>query len=242
MTSSISPQEIRIGRMRVLYDSTLLPEISADFFRPREFAGVAEIHGQTMGRGEALFFAHAGQPMVLRHYRRGGFVRHFVADRYPGVRRGASRSFREWRLLADLYRQGLPVPRPVAASFCPAGLFYRADLVTCQIENVRPLSILLRERLPADLWRALGETIRRFHNAQVFHADLNAHNILIDSNHDVYLIDFDRGAIRTGDNWKQTNLQRLLRSLHKLTQGFAAEGAITENWNLLLSAYRQTSS
>jgi tRNA A-37 threonylcarbamoyl transferase component Bud32 len=88
----------------------------------------------------------------------------------------------------------------------------------------------------------LGKTLRLFHAAQVFHADLNAHNILIDANYKAYLIDFDRGTIRTGESWKPSNLMRLQRSLHKLTLGSAAEGTITERWNLLLTAYRQTSS
>ena len=229
--------------MRVIYDSSLLPKLPADFFAPRTFAGVTEVYGQAMGRGEALFFHHAGLKLVLRHFRRGGFVRHFVADRYPGTRAAASRSFREWRLLADLYRQGLPVPRPVAASFRsagPAGLFYRAALITQQIEEVRPLSAMLQEQPPAALWASLGVTLRRFHDAQVFHADLNAHNILLDRQQQAYLIDFDRGRVRAGEGWKQANLNRLLRSLQKLTVGSPAAAATLTGWQQLLKSYWQS--
>ncbi len=226
--------------MRVIYDSRLLPHLPADFFMPQTFAGVAEVYGQAMGRGEALFFNHAGQNLVLRHFQRGGFVRHFVDDRYPGIRPEASRSFREWRLLAELYRQGLPVPRPVAASFCPVGLFYRADLVTRQIENVRPLSAMLQDQIPATLWTSLGGTLRRFHDAQVFHADLNAHNILIDPQQHASLIDFDRGAVRSGQSWKQANLNRLLRSLKKLTVGTPAAEATLSGWRQLQESYGQS--
>jgi tRNA A-37 threonylcarbamoyl transferase component Bud32 len=225
--------------MRVIYDSSLLSQIPEDFFKPQVFAGVAEIHGKAMGRGEALFFSHSDHKLVLRHFCRGGFVRHFVADRYPGIRAAASRSFREWRLLADLHSQGLPVPRPVAASFCPAGLFYRADLVTRQIEDVRPLSAMLLDQLPAALWTALGSTLRRFHDAQVFHADLNAHNILIDQQQQASLIDFDRGAVRAGQGWKQANLKRLHRSMRKLTVGTPVEEAMPVGWQQLLAGYRQ---
>ncbi len=227
--------------MRVIYDSSLLAQLPADFFKPQTFAGVAEVHGQAMGRGEALFFSHAGQNLVLRHFRRGGFVRHFVADRYPGIRAVASRSFSEWRLLAEMYHQGLPVPRPVAASFCPGGLFYRADLVTRQVEDVRPLSAMLQDPPLATLWTALGATLRRFHDAQVFHADLNAHNILLDRQEQATLIDFDRGTIKTGQGWKPANLKRLLRSLQKLTAGTPSAEATLIGWQQLLAGYRQSS-
>ncbi len=241
MTSSISPQEIHIDGMQVIYDRSLLPQFSAELFKPQTHVGVAEVYGQAMGRGDALFFNHAGHNLVLRHFRRGGFVRHFIADRYPGVRASASRSFREWQLLAVMYRQGLPVPRPVAASFCPAGLFYRADLVTRQVEDVRPLSSIIQEQLPAELWINLGATLRRFHNAQIYHADLNAHNILLDQQLQATLIDFDRGAIRTGQGWKQENLARLLRSLKKITVDSTASGLISDGWQQLLSGYVQSS-
>lgn len=227
--------------MRIIYDSSLLSQVTTDLFQPQTFAGVAEIYGQAMGRGEALFFRHAGQNLVLRHFRRGGLVRHLIADCYPGIRASASRSFREWLLLADLYSRGLPVPRPVAASFCPAGLFYRADLITRQVEGVRPLSSLLPEQPAAELWTALGGTLRRFHDAQVFHADLNAHNILLDPQQQATLIDFDRGALRAGEGWKRTNLDRLLRSLQKLTAGTAAAEATLVGWQHLLDGYGQSS-
>ncbi len=193
-----------------------------------------------MGRGEVRFFTHADQNLVLRHYRRGGFVRHFLADRYLGLQASASRSFREWFLLADLYRQGLPVPRPVAAAFYPGGIFYRADLITCQLENVQPLSTLLQSPLPDSTWRALGGTLQQFHAAQVFHADLNAHNILLDRHQQAYLIDFDRGSIRKGQNWKQENLRRLHRSLLKLSASSPIAEDVEAGWQQLLTGYRQT--
>ena len=38
---------------------------------------------------------------------------------------------------------------------------------------------------------------------------------MIDSDKEIWLIDFDRCSKRQGDSWKQSNLDRLLRSLHK---------------------------
>ena len=59
--------------------------------------------------------------------------------------------------------------------------------------------------------------IARFHRAGLDHADLNAHNILFDSNGRGWLIDFDRGVLRIpATHWRERNLKRLLRSLLKL--------------------------
>jgi len=82
--------------------------------------------------------------------------------------------------------------------------------------------------------------IRQFHDAGVYHDDLNAHNILLAEDM-IYLIDFDKGDIRQGKSWKKKNLARLLRSLHK-EQGKASQVQKTfafsnQNWEQLLKGY-----
>ncbi len=240
MTSLIRPLEARNGADRYLYDAELVGEFSAELFDPVSSRDITAVHGLQMGRGGVRFFAFRGRDLVLRHYRRGGLVRHLVADLYPGLRPDGSRSFREWRLLAELWRLGLPVPRPVAAAFRPCGLLYRADLVTCQLHATRSLSSLVRQPVDNEVWSRVGLTLRRFHDAQVFHADLNAHNILLDERQ-AYLIDFDRGAIRSGQAWKQANLARLKRSLDKISAGYGNAEERDTGWQMLLDAYRQTS-
>src|SRR3546814_14621825 len=63
---------------------------------------------------------------VLRNDLRGCMAEKVSRDRY--VWRGAdrTRSFAEFRLLRDLLKQDLPVPRPIAASYLREGPFYRA--------------------------------------------------------------------------------------------------------------------
>lgn len=53
------------------------------------------------------------------------------------------------------------------------------------------------------------------HAAQVNHTDLNIHNILIDDNDKVWIIDFDKCYQQKGDDWKKGNWDRLKRSFVK---------------------------
>jgi 3-deoxy-D-manno-octulosonic acid kinase len=183
-----------------------------------------------------LIVAAPGGDWVLRHYHRGGFPARFNRDLYLWTGLERSRPWREWRLLAGLYKEGLPVPQPVAAQVRPFGPFYRGDLITRRI----PDSGSLAERLAADgaeriPWSELGRCLRRFHAKGVFHADLNAHNLLLDSSGGIYLIDFDRGERRTQANaWQEANLERLCRSLRKVSTDDAAAG---RGWTALLDAY-----
>ena len=81
--------------------------------------------------------------------------------------------------------------------------------------------------------------VARFHVAGVFHADLTAHNIQIDSQGEVYLLDFDRGRRMPGPGgWQRRNLARLQRSLRKISAGGDIEFA-AGHWQALLAAYRR---
>ena len=164
-----------------------------------------------------------------------------LGDRYIGLNCDKSRSFNEWRLLRHMRELNLPVPLPVAANCTRHGLFYRADLVTRQIHNVVTLADhLMHVECNKEGWQSIGACIRRFHDASIYHADLNARNILLNAGSgDVYLIDFDKGSMRyLGDAWKASNLARLQRSLLKfksLNQVFHFD---QNDWNALLDGYR----
>jgi 3-deoxy-D-manno-octulosonic acid kinase len=192
------------------------------------------------GRGHAVFFDHHGLSLVLKHYQRGGKMAMLLGDKYIGSSCERSRSFREWRLLQQMRALGLPVPQPVAAGCTRHGLFYRADLVTLQINHVVTLADHLLERECDDAgWLATGACIRRFHDAGIFHADLNARNILFDARHNtVHLIDFDKGCFRhLGESWKASNLARLQRSLLKFKSLNPHFNFEQNNWNTLLQGY-----
>ncbi|SHI21062.1 3-deoxy-D-manno-octulosonic acid kinase [Ferrimonas marina] len=168
------------------------------------------------GRNPAWFFALQDGECVLRHYWRGGLPGKVLKDSFlfTGVER--SRPYRELALMDWMFQQGLPVAQPVAARLSRSGLRYRADLITIKLPNSQDLVGALQQgNLGKREWQKIGKMIARFHDAGVYHADLNARNILL-SDGDYYLIDFDRGERRRPHKgWMQSNLERLKRSLDK---------------------------
>ncbi|MFK2931278.1 3-deoxy-D-manno-octulosonic acid kinase [Dyella agri] len=226
----------------ILFDATVSPQVDADWFVPERWRERGALRSQVGGRGGVQLIATPAGECVLRHYRRGGMVAKLMGDRYLWRGADATRCFAEFRLLAEVARLGLPGPAPVAARYQRHGLFYRADLITRRIADVQTLAeCLAAGKLDADMARETGSLVARFHRAGIWHADLNAHNVLVASSA-LYLIDFDRGRLRApAEGWRLANLERLHRSLVKL--GAAAQGEATFRaaiWTPLLDAYEAT--
>jgi len=225
---------------RMLYDTLRTSNFSPDFFEPEYWRKHDAIDGTARGRGTTWFIRAGESSFVLRHYRRGGLAAKISKDRYWFSNDSETRSFAEWYLTYHLHRAGLPVPTPIAARYVRRGPFYTADLITQRIENSESLTqALQRGPLPLTQWIAIGRCIRRFHDAGVHHADLNAHNILL-TPQQVYLIDFDRGTLRKRGWWADTTLVRLYRSLEKVTLLDAPESFTDEDWHGLLAGYRES--
>jgi len=164
-------------------------------------------------------------------------------DQYFGCNREKSRSWSEWRLLHLLYNEGFPVPRPVAASFIPSVGIYRADLITEFLLGSRTLAEILTERnLSEEKWTEVGACIARFHNRGVYHADLNAHNILLDEAGRVFLLDFDKGEVRKRGGWRKANISRLQRSFLKLASQRPGFSFDADGWKTLQHGYSAITS
>jgi len=224
------------ARAAMLIDGGIEPAAAAAFFT-RPAASSAEGRASS-ARGAARFIDAPGHRIVLKHYHRGGLVARLLDDRYLWLGEARVRAFVEFRLLARLHSAGLPVPRPLAARYARRGIWYRCDLVTERIGQAVPLSARLREgELPAALWQAVGAVIGALHRAGVDHADLNAHNILLDTHGQVSVVDFDRGTIGHAGGGGARNLARLERSLLKVTRELPAGRFTPAAWGALLAGY-----
>ena len=236
--------EIACRNQYVVYDADLLPALSPGVFDPDYLRAEGMLLGrENSPRGAAWVFGCGGNTFFLRHYRRGGAVSRLMHDRYFWLSRPRTRPAREWRMLEEMRARGLPVPVPAAWRVVRRGpLLYRADLITVLIPRCRPLHrFLLARELPEEGWRRLGATLRRFHDARVWHPDLTVRNVLIDAEGRFHLVDFDRARLRRGERWKGPNLRRLRRSLVKQRGADPMLRYRDGHFRVLLDAYRRGS-
>lgn len=170
------------------------------------------------GRGNVVRLQTAVGDLVLRHYLRGGLPRHLVRRHYLWTGAERTRAFREFRLLQRLAGSGLRVPEAVAARYWRRGPVYRAALLTTLVPAARTLLERLEqapERAESLLARS-ADAVAALHAQGVWHADLNATNLLFDGDDAVWLIDFDRAREGVHDRAVLAgNLERLRRSLRK---------------------------
>ena len=129
-----------------------------------------------------------------------------------------------------------------AARAVRSGPIYRADIVTVLLPDTVPLSSRIGE-LWADttLWPAIGAMVAGFHRAGCDHPDLTAHNILIDPSRRPFLVDFDHARIRAPGGWQQAGVDRLERSLRKVSRETGTRFDEMA-WAALASAYRSASA
>ncbi len=212
---------------------------TSQLFEPAWWQNNRQVVGTSIGRGVTWFVKDESRHLVLRHYYRGGMVGKVVRDRFwfEGVE--SSRAMAEYTLLAKLCELGLPVPRPFGARMVKQGPFYRADILIERIRGAKDMVALLKQgSVATEVWHKIGQTVRQLHDAGVYHADLNSHNLLLDKEGKVWVIDFDKGAIRSPGEWQKANLERLLRSFNKESQLHTSFHFVPENWQTLMNGYQ----
>lgn len=223
----------------IRFDADIFKNFEDVSFNSHVWAQRSSIVGFAEGRGTTFFVQHQGRDYVLRHYQRGGLVAKLSKDKYLWFGLRFTRPWREWKLLEKMLGQGLPVPVPAAVKVERKGLTYSADIMMHRIPHARTvMNILTTQTLSEGYWIAVGSMIRRFHEKGVYHADLNANNILIDEGGRCYLIDFDRCQYRKPNlKWQKENLLRLKRSLNKISKNEDVFYFLDINWRSLLRGY-----
>ena len=166
----------------------------ADFFHHRDPAGVRVLGGRTSV--SQLQLDGIGS-VVVKHYRRGGLMRHFIKGRY--LRIGKTRSQREFELLNIAGTLGINVPQPIA--YVHSGrLFYRAWLAARAIKEPMTLASLSLNDEDEARRAALSavEQIALLIQNNILHIDLHPGNVVVDDRRRVYLVDFDKGGLYRG--------------------------------------------
>ncbi|ERM63342.1 3-deoxy-D-manno-octulosonic acid kinase, partial [Vibrio mimicus CAIM 1882] len=186
-------QTFNDAQQKIWFDDALLLEDPSQCCNPEFWQQNDKVLGSATGRGTTWFVQLQQTQGALRHYRRGGLFGKVVADSYWFSGWEKTRSYQEFMLLNRLREAGVNVPRPIAARVKKHGLLYKADLLSEKVLNARDLVSILQEKpISAELYRKIGREIRKMHDAQVNHTDLNIHNILIDDQEKVWIIDFDK--------------------------------------------------
>lgn len=200
-------------------------------------AAAADLSG---GRGSAWILpTRSFGDVVVRPFRRGGWVRRFVERRYIV----GARAFEELEVTERLHREGAPVPEVLAAvqERIRPGPGYSACIVTRRISGTAPAAEALARASRGELrvlMEDIGRAIRRCHEAGGWHADLNAWNLLVPAARPdlgVTVIDWDRGRLMprgVSERARRANLSRLARSLRKLELAAAIEA-----WPALEAGY-----
>ncbi len=224
----------------ILYDKAIINQISDERFTADGWLHAEVLTGalRSGGRGSTMYVGNVPRQFVLRHYMRGGLVGKLVRDSYIFSGADKTRPFLEWRLLDKLASNNMRVPRPAAARYVRRGTFYTADLITVRIPDIVPLSKYIADNDPDEaFWQSVGAAINEFHAAGVYHADMNAYNVQIDVDGLVWMLDFDKGALRQPGPWQQQTLARLHRSLMKIVDLDPRLNFRSENWEQLLEGY-----
>ncbi|MGD2270402.1 MAG: lipopolysaccharide kinase InaA family protein [Desulfobacterales bacterium] len=157
--------------------------------------------------------------VVVKHYTRGGFIRHFVKKRY--LRWGKIRSRVEFEVLQKVRQHGINAPRPIAYAYQGA-LYYRAWLVTEEIrqhQTLAQLSLTDPDLACLLTGKVVGQIAALIDN-DIFHVDLHPGNVLVDHKKNIFLIDFDKTRFtqipkdklrrKYGDRWKRAVIKHRL--------------------------------
>ena len=186
--------------------------------RPRGLDHDAAVSG---GRGGAeRITLPGGKRVFVRHYLRGGFVRHFVHDLFFLC---PERPLRELVATEMARAAGVLVPRVCGALIEDVSVFYRGFIVTDEFVGARPF--IDRFTAAPDqrdvLLNRLDAEVQKLVDLGIYHVDLTGHNVLVLPDDRVAVIDFDRAIVAAprAERLVRRCSDRFWRSMQKLTAG-----------------------
>jgi len=140
-------------------------------------------------------------PVVVKYYRRGGLVRYIVKQRY--LKCGKTRGQKEYELLQKVRNLGINAPEPIVFAY-RGRLFYQAWLVTREIKQHQTLAqiSLSNENRARILMKEVVKQVSILIKYSILHVDLHPGNIIVDKQDQIYLLDFDKGRIFSGNKIK----------------------------------------
>ena len=243
--STAQTTQFRHNNAYVLFNENIFRSFSDTLFDsvvPKDDSDCQKPRTCSQGRGTVMFFEHEDHELVLKRYHRGGLLGRFVKNSYVFNGLDRTRMWREFRLLNLMRDLGLPVPRAIAVRCVRnSPICYQGELIAEKIPNARTLAeILLTENLPEKTWESIGLVIRRFHQHAIEHGDLNACNIMLNKNAQVFLIDFDKSHLHNqhDNSLCNSNLARLRRSLNKWKARHNSFNFDAHHWNALERGYQ----
>jgi len=217
-------RRLETGRVVLVARQDLLPALLDEGFLGRDGLERALERGEPLaqgrGKGVRLALGGLGMRLCLRPALHGGWLGPLLGDRFTGL----GRPLRELRVTARLHQRGAPVPAPAFVWGRRDGPWHwRVAVSTLNEEATVDALSFLRQRPGRDRVRsaaiALGQAVRRFHDAGGQHADLHLGNLLLrreGAGTSGLVVDLDRARLSAPDGRRRmAELMRLLRSVRK---------------------------
>jgi len=159
--------------------------------------------------------------VVVKHYARGGLIRHVNHGAYVNWPR--TRGEKEFRWLATVRQLGLAAPRPIV--FASTGrVIGQCWLVTAAIPRPYPLTQIGQQHddQRKAIYSLLAKQIETLIRHRIWHRDLHPGNVLVDENGTPHIIDFDKA--------RYLNNRRLLKVKYRKrwTRAIAKYGLLPE--------------
>jgi 3-deoxy-D-manno-octulosonic acid kinase len=232
-------QFLNFERSYILHDEDIVGNLEPQHFDPvywREGSKTEAVFG---GRGGSLKIDLQGQAAILRRYLRGGMMASVSTDSYLWTGKLKTRPWREWSILKQALERDLPVPQPLGIYVRRTGLLYRAAIITAWIDDTETLAArLMRQPLNRETWVELGLLLQKFQELGFRHADLNANNLLINQQDQLFIIDFDKAErMKSLQDWQWLTLRRLQRSLDKIDHQHQLHYR-SSDWQALIDGYQ----